>query len=185
MRCPRRSSSCCFTDKRINPAIHTEHNEEKQRVVVTVPPSVLCNYTRHFSSFTASSSFCLFSFNWRIRNHMVSISGWNLNAFVSRSLKPKLPDLDSPVLICAVMKRARLLSNPLDGNLQVLVHWFVQSGQCDAAARLQTPVTASLTALGAKLNHSRQQNVPEWQVYSVDGAATGSVADSQCGTFPG
>lgn len=116
---------------------------------------------------------------------MVSISGWNLNAFANRSLKPKLPDLDSPVLICAVMKRVRLLSNALDGNVQIFVHRFVHPGHCEAAARLQTPVTASQTALGAKLNHSRQQNVPEWQVYSVDGAATGNVADSQCGTFPG
>lgn len=46
---------------------------------------------------------------------MVSISGWNLNAFVSRALNPKLPDIDSPVLICAVMK-ARPPSNPLDGK---------------------------------------------------------------------
>lgn len=120
-----------------------------------------------------------------MRNHIVSISGRNLNAFVSRSLKPKLPDLDSPVLICAVMKRARPLSNALDGNVQISAHWFVPAGRRRAAARLQTPVTASQTPLGAKLNHSRQQNVPEWQVYSGDGAAAGSVANSQCGTFPG
>lgn len=83
------------------------------------------------------------------------------------------------------MKRVRPLSSALDGNVQIFVHWFIQPGHCDSAARLQIPMTASQTSLGAKLNYSRQQNVPEWQVYSGDGAATGSVADSQCGTFTG
>lgn len=70
-------------------------------------------------------------------------------------------------------------------SVQICVSRFVQPGRRAAAARLGDHVTASETALGAKLNHSRGQNLPEWQVYSGDGAAGGGVADSQRGLFPG
>lgn len=35
---------------------------------------------------------------------MVFIMSWNLNAFVSTALKPKLLDIDFLILICSLMK---------------------------------------------------------------------------------
>lgn len=55
---------------------------------------------------------------------MVFITSWNLNAFVSRALNPKLLDIDFTPLICSVMKPRPLSidSTEIYGNVFVLVN---------------------------------------------------------------